>query len=421
MMAASPDELRSAAIARRSPSDDLAHPGTLPPPEADLVRLIGEELGLAGPDAVVAAISLADRVRYRHIQRLADQIIADQLASRDQRLEAAHVIDALAFLDEPDTAVSPLLGQLAEEGHNVTLTAQFKAGKTTLIGNAAAALTAGGSFLGRFPVGHPRRVAWLNYELTVDDQRSLVRALAIPTDALERLLVLNLRGVRLSLTTPTGRDWLVAQLRDHGAEVLIGDTYGAAVAPSIDSENDNAAARRFLATIDEIKALAGCASSMWTAHTGRKTHEEGSEHARGATVLDDWADVRLVLTKDRQSGARFLSSEGRSSYDLPESALHYDPASRGLWLPESAVGANRAEVRAEAGAQTASRLVSENPGIMTTELRDMLGDTGVGNNTDRASALRKARTLGLVHTHRDGHKIRHYAGQLHPEGTPCTA
>ena len=99
-------------------------------------------------------------------------------------------------------------------------------------------------------------VALLNYELTSDDQRACIRALDLNTGDLARLLIVNLRGARLSITTPTGRDWLIACLADHGAQVVILDTYGAAAAPSVDNENDNGGARRFLATLDEIKARA---------------------------------------------------------------------------------------------------------------------------------------------------------------------
>ena len=128
--------------------------------------------------------------------------------------------------------------------------------------------------------------------------RYILRALSLSDEESERLLVLNLRGVSLSLTTPAGRSWLVDHLRAHEAEVIVMDTYGPASAPSLDSENDNAGGRRFLTAFDALKDEAGVKSSVWASHTGRGRHEPGEEHARGATVIDDWADVRLILTKD---------------------------------------------------------------------------------------------------------------------------
>lgn len=390
-----------------------------PAPDPYLLELVESEMGVTGTEALDAASSLAARIRYRQVAQLADQIVSSRTAERDQRLAAAQVVTARSFVEESDCPPLPLLGQLVSEGHNATVTAQFKAGKTELVLNACAALAEGGLFLGRFDTGRPRRTALLNFELTADDQRSRIRDLGMSAEALERLLVVNLRGTRLSLTTPTGRDWLVRVLSDHGAEVLIGDTFGAASAPSVESENDNAGVRRFLAALDEIKALACCASSIWTAHTGRKDHAEGSEHARGATVIDDWADVRLILTKDRNTGIRFISSEGRSDYDLPESALHYDRETRALWLTDGTVGVSRADRRQQAAAATVRKAVEDQPGLTATELRDVLSDSGIAGNGDKSAAITKARTMALIHIHRDGHKVRHFAGAPHPEGTPC--
>ena len=385
----------------------------------DLIKIAQEELGLDGADALNAAVSLAERIRSRHLNRVADRILADCLASRDQRLDTVHVVTAAEFLAETEMPAVPLLGDLVACGHNVTVTAQYKAGKTELVLNAAAALVEGGKFLGRFDTTRPHRVCFLNFELTSDDFRARIRDMGLTAAALERLLVVNLRGVRLTLTTPAGRDWLIDRLAEHGAEVLVGDTYGAASSSCVESENDNAGARRFFATVDEIKAASGCASSIWTAHTGRKIHAEGAEHARGATVIDDWCDVRMVLSRDRESGVRFLSSEGRSRYSLPESALHYDQQSRALWLPEGSVGASRADRRQQAGARSVCDVVQAQPGITTSDLRDALAQTGIAGTTDKATAVTRARSMGLIHTHRVGHSVKHFLGADHPQGAPC--
>ncbi len=390
-------------------------------PTGRLVELVRREMGLEGPAALDAAVSLEAAIRRQQIRSLAAGVIADIGAAKDQRLGDAHVVTAAQLIREADRPAKPLLGELVAEGHNATVTAQFKAGKTDLVLNMAAALTEGGSFLGRFPTGKPRRVALLNYELSVDDQRTRLRDLGLSTDALARLLVVNLRGSRLCITSPVGRDWLVQQLSDHGTDVLIGDTFGAASAPSVESENDNAAVRRFLATVDEILAVARCGSSIWTAHTGRKDHIEGAEHARGATVLDDWADDRIILTKDRNSAVRFLASEGRSPYALPESPLAYDQRTRALWLPDGDVGISRSDARTAKAADTVTAIVTDHPAITTGDLRDALDDEGITNNAAKQAAITKARTRGLVHIHKEGRRVLHYAGPPHPENTTCKA
>lgn len=382
----------------------------------DIEALVVAELGVDPQAAPGAVKALTTAIYQRALSQLAARTLADRTAARDQRLDAVHVATGTAFLAENDTPATPLLGDLAAEGHNITLTAQYKTGKSTLIANTVAPLLTGGKFLGRFPTGKARRVALLNFEMTVDDQRALLRDLNLAAAALDNLLVVNLRGSRLTLTTPAGRRWLVRQLQQHRTDVLIGDTFGAAIAPSVESENDNAAVRRFLLAVDEIKALAGCPSSIWTAHTGRQTHEEGAEHARGATVFDDWADVRLVLTKDRNQ-TRFLASEGRGAYNLPESALSYDPGTKGLWLAE--VGISRTDHQRASAADLAAKLVADRPGINTTHLRDALAASGITSNDLKNHAINGAKARTLIHTHRESHQVHHHPGPPHPDTTPC--
>ena len=235
--------------------------------------------------------------------------------------------------------------------------------------------------------------------MTRDDFRSRVRALQLDPEAAEQLLVLNLRGAGLSLTAPAGRRWLAEQLVSHRSEVAIVDTYSAASAPSVESENDNAAGRRWLMTWDAIKAQCGIHTSLLTHHTGRAPQAEGEEHGRGATVIDDWADVRLILTRDRDTGNRFRASEGRSPYQLPESMLTFDAACRDLYLDSVSIGANRAHARAVKNAETVAEVVTTQPGVLTTKLRDAIGEAGITNNATKAAAISTARRQGLIHVH----------------------
>jgi hypothetical protein len=377
-----------------------------------LMELIATELGLTDEEALKKAAALRDKIQGLELTRLAQQVVGDQAATRAQRLEEAHVVTAAEFLTESEEPAAPLLGDLMAEGHNASITAQYKTGKTELILNAAAALVYGGRFLSRFDVAGAYRVALLNYELTEADQRERLRAFGLGAEALERLLVLNLRGVGLSMTTPAGADWLVGQLLAHRAEVVIVDTYGAASAPSVDSENDNAAARRFLMAFDQIKARARVHSSIWTAHTGRKEHEEGAEHSRGATTFDDWVDVRMVLTKDRETRVRHLSSEGRSRYNLPESSLCYDASSRALWIPEGGEGQSRALTRQRAGGEKVLAIVGARPGLNASELRAELRKAGVTSHDDQERLLKAAEGEGRLAPVKVGREKKFYLGHF---------
>ena len=69
--------------------------------------------------------------------------------------------------------------------------------------------------------------------------------------------------------------------------------------------------------------------------------EEGEERARGATRLDDWADVRWLLTMDNRE-RRYFAATGRD-VSMPEGLLEFDPLARQLKLAAS--GGNRSAVR----------------------------------------------------------------------------
>jgi hypothetical protein len=422
-MSAGPDPMARRILANLPPPCEAGSNGHDPYDDGptidpELVGIVATEMGLNPAEAERVAMEVDDRRHRDHVGRIARRLLDDDQAAKDQNLDRARAVDAAAFVAESESPPVPLLGSLVAEGHNCTVTAQYKAGKTTLLESAAAALVTGRPFLGVFDTNRPRRVAFLNYELTESDLRARLRALDLERDDLGRLLVVNLRGVRLGLTTPSGRAWLIDHLAGHRADVLIVDTYGAASAPSVESENDNAGGRRFLTALDEIKLLAGCPSLLMSAHTGRVPQAEGEERARGATVLDDWADVRAVLTRDK-AGGRFLASDGRGAYRLPESRLHFDEARRRLTLNDDDLGLNRAAARADDVARTVLAIVTEQDGINASRLRDALVEEGVTNNGDKAAAINRAKDRDLIHTHKDGRTVRHYRGPNHLKGVPC--
>ena len=391
------------------------------PPDPALVARVTADFGVEGVEADLLAREAARRIEATALQRLARDLVDQRQAERDQHLEAIVTVRADRFVAQVDDPVRPLLGTLASEGHNVVLTARYKVGKTTVIENAVAALVTGLPFLDRFTITRPRRVVLLNYELTEPDQRARLKALGLPPADLERLHVVHLRGRRLVLTSPSGRDHLVRLLVDAAADVLIVDTFGAALSHCGLDENKNSEARRFLEALDEVKLLAGTPSCMLTAHTGRAQQEEGAEHARGATVLDDWPDVRLLLTKD-DDGSRFLYSEGRA-VDLPESRLGFNKTTGFLCLAPDDVGVSRRLSKADGVVDDVLRLVAATPGLSKRQLQEefQAGGGGGGRNGLR-DAIGLAQRRGHLHHHL-GEKRAHllYLGAVHHQDSPCTA
>ena len=124
----------------------------------------------------------------------------------------------------------------------------------------------------------------------------------------DRVSVLNLRGFRLPITAPSVEDWIVRWLEEREVTAWVVDPFARAAVGT--DENSNTEVGVWLDTLDVIKERAGVRDLILPTHTGRAEQEAGQERARGATRLDDWADVRWLLTKDEQ-GDRFFRATGR--------------------------------------------------------------------------------------------------------------
>lgn len=282
-------------------------------------------------------------------------------------------------------------------GHNVSLTAEFKVGKTTLLAHVMKCLCDASAFLGVHDVRLAGNVAFWNYELTSQQFRAWLRDLGIVRK--QRASILNLRGHRLPLITPTGEDYAVEWLRSRKIKYWIIDTFVRAMADCGLDENSNRDVEVFTRALDIIKERADVPNLILSVHTGRMLHEEGRERARGATRLDDWADARWILT--RQSERRFLRADGRD-VERPEREVRFDPETRSFELGDG----NRQAARLEAGIQRVTQIVAGEPGMGKNDLRRALG-----MKNDRADeAIRAAEARGEIRIDRSGKSHRHYPG-----------
>jgi hypothetical protein len=284
----------------------------------------------------------------------------------------------------PDEPVRYTVDNLLPVGGNALLAAQYKSGKTTLILNLVRALADSEPFLGRFDVAPlSGRIAVFNYELSDTQFRHWLREIGVRnTDAVS---VLNLRGFRLPLTSPTVEDWIVNWLVEHEISFWIADPFARAAVGT--DENSNTEVGVWLDTFDVIKGRAGVQDAVLPTHTGRMEQEAGKERARGATRLDDWADVRWLLTKDDDEN-RFFRATGRD-VELPEELLAYEPTGRLM----SIGGGDRGWVRRRALEQAVLAFVQGHPGCTVREIQ--------GAGLGKKEAVDSARS-GLV----AGHQIR---------------
>jgi hypothetical protein len=284
-------------------------------------------------------------------------------------------------------------------GYNTTITAKYKTGKTTLLGNLIGSLAGGRPFLGRFDVTMPEgRVGLLNYELDPDDMRDWLREMKVHKAG--RVAVLNLRGHRFNLANEYNVEQLIKWFSDMEVEVAVFDPFRRAL-KGFGSENDNDDVTRFTDLLDEVKQEGGVQDLFMAVHMGRAREDMGEERGRGATALDDWTDQRWVLTKDGE-GIRYMYAEGRLP-EVREFALDYDEETRGLTAREgmrSTSGGGGSKAKLDAQVQEIVDIVSAKPGQLTGDVEGAMITTT--NRGERSAAMRRAEKQDRVHRLKKG-------------------
>lgn len=272
--------------------------------------------------------------------------------------------------------------------HNAVVAAQYKTGKTTTGAAVVKAALDGLPFLDRKVTMGDGTVLWVNGEMDRDDFLDYLRPTGIARA--DRLLIRNMRGRRMNLLNDHVAEQFVDYLRANAVEWWWMDSWRVLCAWAGVNENRNEDVERLTARIDAIKHEANVPTFTALAHTGRSQVEDGAEHARGATALDDWQDARWVLTKAGQD--RFLYVEGRGVM-LPETKLVFDPATHLLSLGEG----NRRQARTDSGIEAVREFVASNPGCKAGDLYDHLKGQGITQRTEQVAVKDRAVRAGLVH------------------------
>ncbi|ORV69864.1 AAA family ATPase [Mycobacterium gordonae] len=248
---------------------------------------------------------ITDRMRALRVVREAKRRLDDE--ERPQAIPPA-VKGLTQLLGEPDTPVVYRINELAPEDGRVLLSAQYKAGKTTVVGNLLRSLADGEPFLGRFTVAtRARNVVLIDTEMS---ETTLRRWLADQRITNTRAVadVVALRGKVSALNLPDDRSraqW-AARLASIRCDYLILDC----LRPVLDALglDENHDAGRFLVAFDALLAEAGIGNALIVQHMGH-----ANERARGDSRLQDWPDAiwRLVRETDQPDSARFFTAHGR--------------------------------------------------------------------------------------------------------------
>lgn len=312
-------------------------------------------------------------------------------------------VEGLVAQDE--SPVPWRIDELHVVGHNTTLTAGFKVGKSTLMLNLLRSLADGVPFMGQNVLRPEGRTLYWNLEVSDGQMRDWCRKVGIGTP--ERIMVHNLRGRRLPLYDDKIMEFVAAWLEEHEIECWIIDPAVRLFAgwPGVGNpENDNGAVGDLVDRLDRIKQMAGVQDLWLPIHTGR-----AGAHARGATRWDDWTDARWMLSK-RELGdeeIRFFSANGRD-VDFKETACGYDPGTYRVWAE-----ANFDGMQLAADARAVVKALRSHPGELNgTMLRTAI--TGV--KTDRkAAAVAEAERRGWVRRDRVGGTLMTFLNEAHPE------
>lgn len=380
----------------------------------------GERIHLVTPAALQQALQPAPQapdnggqIQAQFPDWMEAQIQAEQLkmATRDEarrRLKTAELatagpttVNLHDFLNQPDNAVQWRVDGLWPSYGRVMLHAQFKAGKTTLLGNLVRSLADGDDFLDRpvvpLQTGY-EAVALLDFELSPDNLRRWLRAQQLHNPG--AVLVDTLRGEahRFAITVPEVRARWAAHFRSNGVKVLILDPLAPILTALGIDENSNSEVGPFLTALDTLAAEAGLTEIVVAHHAGHT-----GERSRGASRFRDWPDAEWALTRPEEGGLagaqRFFSAIGRD-VDVPEAGLSYDEGTRRL----SMVGGSRRSTAVDNAALQIREFLLDNPGAGRRDIEAAVhvGKTAVG------TALTKMLNSGEIRRSAEGQKTAHY-------------
>ena len=329
--------------------------------ELHSLQTINSPVPVAGGEfSTKSALEL--EIEKQRIRREAAEILKEEEASKAYK-EPIFIRDLSEELKLPETEVAWVIRDIFPQGANISITAQYKAGKTTLVNALAKALADGEKFLDYFhePI-HQRRIVIFNYEVSENQYRRWMKDVAVKHA--DHITLVHLRGERLPLISDRVQRLVIDILKDLDCQTWILDPFARAFVGSGD-ENSNSDVGVFLDTLDYIKKQANVDNLVLPMHTGR-AQEHGIDRARGATRLDDWADVRWLLSKTEEG--RFFAADGRDVL-LEQQALAFDEAKRSLKLG----GASAKVAKKMALEDQWVDIVTKNPGKTTGELFALLG------------------------------------------------
>ena len=258
------------------------------------------------------------------------------------------------LLAEPDTPTRYRVDGVAPEAARVILSAQYKAGKTSLVGNLLRSLVDGDPFLGKFTVHtSAEHVVLIDNELSENTVRRWLADQNITnTPAVADVVALRGKVGALNLLDDRRRSQWATRLRDLGCDYLVLDC----LRPVLDvlGLDENRDAGKFLVAYDTLLDEAGIGDSLLVQHMGH-----ANERARGDSRLQDWPDAiwRIVRETDEPGSPSYFSAYGRD-VEVTEGRLSFNQSTRRMTY----AAGSRTDAKVEAASSAVIKLLAESAG-----------------------------------------------------------
>jgi hypothetical protein len=317
---------------------------------------------------------------------------ADELVRRHDGVQELPPLTRLdEFLAVPDPDTMYRVDEVLPVEGNILMTAQQKAGKTTMRDNLVRSLVDGDKFLDRFevqPVPAGRSVAILDNELSEPTLRRWMRDQSVVN--LERVQVTSLQGRLASFDIRSDKvrsEW-AAMIEDAGVDVIIFDC----LRPALDAlgMSEDKEASRFAEALTALKVESGAKELVLVHHMG---HD--GQRSRGDSGLQGWCTAEWKVQRQGQddpSSPRSFSAYGRD-VDFQRTDLQYDAATRRLSL----AGETQHEAKRQRDALFVRAVVLANPGYTAGEVDGALASMhGVTNKNAQSKARQLAVEAALV-------------------------
>ncbi|MBF6428678.1 AAA family ATPase [Nocardia cyriacigeorgica] len=262
------------------------------------------------------SLAVQDTIKRERIEREASLVVLPEYEQGDIFLGES--------LPDEDWVIEGLLHNQGK----ALLSAQMKAGKSTMMLELIRALTTGTPFLGRFRVPHPLKVVFYDMELGRVMAHRWLGDVPLNQDRLQYVNLLG-KGNAVDMRSEGLRTNTARRMREIKADVLIVDPISPVLSALGVTENDSESIRPLLDSFDQLAVEAGLKSVVITAHTGH----ENKDRARGSAAFGDWPTALWNMQKhgDEQDSPRTFAAHGRD-VNVPRSDLVFDQTTRGYRL-----------------------------------------------------------------------------------------